>query len=216
MSYDFKINTRQEDRLSPHGNGLWTTAQIADLRVLWPTMTATKIGLALGGLEKPFSKSAVIAKAHRLGLPLKAPARPALEGRGERRAAIAASIKLGMTISEIRIKHSCAAHTVTSVRESIGIVSKYSFGVEKRVVTKKTLRPVASVMTATVLPPAPPRPFAVQGACQWPFGEPGTKAFRFCGDAAPRYGVPAPHSYCMHHRSLAYSARRTAWAEAHQ
>ena len=35
--------------------------------------------------------------------------------------------------------------------------------------------------------------------CQWPFGEPGTKAFRFCG--APTH---EGYSYCAEHVGMAY------------
>jgi GcrA cell cycle regulator len=39
--------------------------------------------------------------------------------------------------------------------------------------------------------------------CCWPIGEPGTSAFRFCDDPAPR-DVP----YCDEHARLAYKPRR--------
>lgn len=37
--------------------------------------------------------------------------------------------------------------------------------------------------------------------CQWPFGEPGTKGFRFCGKKT--FGG---FSYCAHHVQIAYRA----------
>lgn len=206
MSYDFKI----EPQLNSHTTVskppfVWTYERLELLKSLWVTQTPTaEIGRKLG-----CTKNVVIGKAHRLDLPIKPcdrklPTRPA---NADRIAAIAQSIETSLSVDQIRAKHACGDRLISSIRLARGLkISKPSV----------TLKSIRSVMPVTVLPPAPPRPFAVQGACQWPFGEPGTKAFRFCGDAAPRYGVPAPHSYCMHHRSLAYSARRTAWAEAHQ
>ena len=45
----------------------------------------------------------------------------------------------------------------------------------------------------------PPRPYARSVTCCWPIGEPGTKSFRFCDDAAAG-GKP----YCAQHAAIAY------------
>ena len=53
-----------------------------------------------------------------------------------------------------------------------------------------------------VMAPSPPPPTVVAyhgPPCQWPFGEPGTEAFHFCGaPAAP------DRPYCNEHCKLAY------------
>ena len=73
--------------------------------------------------------------------------------------------------------------------------------------------PTLSIMKPVELPravshqmPAPvprlhsaPRPYARSVTCCWPIGEPGTKAFHFCDDAASG-GRP----YCAQHAALAY------------
>lgn len=53
----------------------------------------------------------------------------------------------------------------------------------------------------TVPPPPPPAVFRRRPSisCCWPIGEPGTKAFRFCGDPS----VPG-RPYCGEHANLAY------------
>jgi len=48
-------------------------------------------------------------------------------------------------------------------------------------------------------PPRPPQPAVVKRPGQWPFGEPGTPSFRFCG-AESADGRP----YCQIHVRKAY------------
>ena len=59
----------------------------------------------------------------------------------------------------------------------------------------------ASPRPAVVLRPVPaqPRPAGRVSSCCWPLGEPGTPAFRFCGDPT----MPAK-PYCEEHVALAY------------
>jgi GcrA cell cycle regulator len=70
-------------------------------------------------------------------------------------------------------------------------------------------RPVAPVVTAPPLPPPPPRKQRGKslleldnGACRWPFGRPGTKAFHFCGAAGA--DVENGRPYCEPHMRRAY------------
>lgn len=73
---------------------------------------------------------------------------------------------------------------------------------KRRVATLPKLASVAVVSREPAPPPAPiivPRLVSHRSPCQWPFGEPGTREFRFCG-SPQKLGSP----YCADHHKVAY------------
>jgi GcrA cell cycle regulator len=163
----------------------WNEESISRLRALWAEGHST----AEIGRRMAISKNAVVGKAHRLNLP----PRP----------------------SPIRREGAPAAPRPAPLRR----------------VTGPTLPPLAAtdpappVVTAPIAKASPPpasvprvvssRPATTTfrairpQSCCWPIGEPGTKSFRFCDDAATP-GKP----YCQQHAALAYVKVRDRRDEA--
>jgi hypothetical protein len=77
-------------------------------------------------------------------------------------------------------------------------------GMSLRQIAAKTGRGFGTIQKLLVgwapVPAPAAEPHLPLGGCQWPFGDPGTKAFRFCGAAIAVSGCP----YCPPHRAIAY------------
>jgi hypothetical protein len=73
-------------------------------------------------------------------------------------------------------------------------------GLSLRQIAAKTGAGYGTVQLALVGWAPAPVPAAEPRGCQWPFGDPGTKAFRFCGAAIAVPGCP----YCPPHKAIAY------------
>lgn len=155
----------------------WSEQQRDILRKNWLTSNATDIGLRVGK-----SKSAVIGEAHRLELPAKAPGR----GKGIPRSRVDRSPDQFVP-TKPRNHHAKANPTPDTTAPA----------------SSPALPPIPLVPLASLaqpLPKAPPpkpepvKPYGRIIPCCWPYGEPGTKSFRFCNaDSEP--GRP----YCSEH-----------------
>jgi GcrA cell cycle regulator len=128
-------------------------AGLAKLRVYWNADVPTaEIGRRLGA-----SKSAIVGKAQRLGLPRK-PSPIRRNGAGLSEIPRAARQTLAALAS---------LDTLSPIVEAPPVVAAY---------------PVISAP----IPAPPPAPFVRSrtAICCWPIGEPGTKTFRFCDDTS--------------------------------
>lgn len=128
-------------------------------------------GATIGGMIG-VSRNAVLGKAHRLRLTARpSPIKPLPPGAERRRRR---RVKAPQLAALLRL-------------EGPGIV------------------PTAPHPLKLLRPPEPPRqprewgPLRAGASCQWPFGEPRTPGFRFCGDASV-IGRP----YCPVHCDVAY------------
>src|SRR5208283_4639674 len=150
----------------------WPDEVVARLRALWVDGHSTaEIGRRLG-----VSKNAVVGKAHRLDLPSR-PSPIRRDGTGSPRPR-APRRMTGPTLPPL----SCTRTPLAAPRAPL----------------------------ALDVPPSPPAPFVARAPglstytgrvvpCSWPFGEPGTKTFRFC-DEGSLPGKP----YCEAHAAIAY------------
>jgi len=173
----------------------WNDQTKARLRTLWGEGVATaEIGRRMG-----CSKNAIVGMAHRMDLP----ARPSpIHAAGQRanvakpRRAHAGATTLPplSTASDeaapVRIGYTPAAAPLGGLRPAPGVPPS----------------PLPTPALPQARPSAPPRPAFVRPSreCCWPIGEPGDKAFRFCGDAA-QPGKP----YCDAHHQRAFVPKRT-------
>lgn len=124
------------------------------------------------GRRMGVSKNAVVGKAHRLNLPPRpSPIRRDAEG-GKRR----------------RMPRRVHGPTLPALRTTMAPMPQAAPS------------PAAPERTAPALRAVPPpRPGVRAVPCCWPIGEPGTKSFRFCDEAA----VPGK-PYCECHAAQAY------------
>jgi GcrA cell cycle regulator len=180
------------------GSPRWNDATIQALRDLWTAGYSTsEIGRRLG-----FSKNAIVGKAHRLDLD----GRPSpIRRDSPPRAIPTAPRAIGQTLPPL-----------PSDTQTVGIVPMAESGYRIAAIAQAMRVDVRSVQ-AVIPRPAPllpvmqkplpvslvplraPTPVRSGATCQWPIGEPGTKAFRFCDDASMA-GKP----YCCEHAKLAY------------
>jgi GcrA cell cycle regulator len=194
----------------------WNEANLKSLREMWALGLSTRdIGKHLG-----CTKNAVVGKVHRLDLP----ARPSpvykqerlAEMRAIQRPEVERLLREGYGIDRIRTAVRVAHEYVAQVRDELGLgyakgarkpllarverrpgTSGYSYDAAARQAPKPAARPVI------VAPPQPryaPRKLPGVDACCWPFGEPGTRSFRFCDSADVQPGKP----YCKAHCKDAY------------
>lgn len=149
----------------------WTAEAIERLKALWAEgLSTAEIGRRMG-----ISKNAVVGKAHRLNLS----ARPS----PIRRDAVVRPAPVP------RLPRPVLAPVQRLVRAPV-----------MRPAAPPAAQPAVSAAPSPVLRGFPaPRPRLGARTCCWPLGEPGTAAFRFCGDE-PIAGKP----YCGEHAALAY------------
>lgn len=158
----------------------WSDCAVTKLRLWWAEgASASEIARRFG---PPCTKNAVLGKAHRLKLPMRAP-----------------SVNFGgaAAVQRVRAKQSARARTpVPSPTQEA-----------KKVVL--TLVPTPEPEPCAAAPVATPEPpqtrFLPRKAtdCCWPIGEPRTPGFRFC-DAVAIAGKP----YCQEHYAIAYRPYR--------
>jgi GcrA cell cycle regulator len=154
----------------------WTDDKIELLKTLWPQthISSTKIAEKLG-----FStRSAVIAKAGRLGLPLRNGKQP-VRYVAQRTAFYGApkAIKPGSAVKEI---------VAEAVQPSAPVVQLHP--------EPSGHDPESSGVRFEDLQPH---------HCRWPIGDPHDEDFRFCG-CKKAFGVP----YCDRHAAIAYNSWR--------
>ena len=152
----------------------WNDETIARIRALWSEGHSTaEIGRRMG-----VSKNAVVGKAHRLNLPARPS--PIRRGTGEKRAVTRATIRrvTGPTLPALQSVPRAPQPAASAAADFTPTPKQAAH-----------LRPV----------PAQPRPSGRISSCCWPLGDPGTPAFRFCGDPT----MPAK-PYCDEHAALAY------------
>jgi GcrA cell cycle regulator len=154
----------------------WSAEDDAMLTRLWadPANSTARMGEMMGHR----SKNSIVGRAHRIGLP----ARPS----PIRRDGAVQPARSARTQPALPPLPSAVAPPRTSVL-AIPLVARAA--------------PVVRPAPVTLSAPARIGPVR---ACCWPFGEPRTKAFRFCGDPA----LPG-RSYCDDHQA-ASTGRGTA------
>jgi GcrA cell cycle regulator len=164
----------------------WPVERLTRLVELWLIGLSTReIGLALD-----CTKNAVVGKAHRLGLPNRASPiiRTGVKPPADRRPiAIPAAVTLAPLASTI-------AHPPGPFRLVAPVARKPAPTPERGM--PAPVRAAAPIP----LPPAVFRKLPSRPCC-WPFGEPRTESFRFCGGP----GVPG-RPYCVAHMRKAYKS----------
>lgn len=102
----------------------------------------------------------------------------------------------GLSQAAIGERMGCSKNTIAGKLRGLGVRSPPQPKFKAEPKPKAVPKPVVAA-------PPPPEPF-VPRACQFPIGEPRTKAFRYCGEPlSDRGGV-----YCTEHRRLCYQAHR--------
>jgi GcrA cell cycle regulator len=154
----------------------WTDAAVARLRRSWANgRSAAQIARELGAL----SRSAVVAKARRLGL---------------RRGAAAPEEKNNSAVPRCASPVGALTHAEKLLRQH-----------ERARVPQQTFAPARSAPQpgpmAQTAPASRPCSFMELGrdTCRWPVGDPGSAGFHFCGAPPDR-----EHVYCAHHRGIAH------------
>lgn len=201
----------------PAGHSEWQTERnLQRLREWWPDLT---ISTAEIGHRLLVSKSTIIGKAHRLGLP---PRPSPIKRTGAPAHASSRTIPCPTSTLAPLASEQPAPQATGLPRASIPPDTKRSsevlLGIAARD-NKPTLPlllsdPDGTLRAALTLPRAasalvrhlaPPPPEVAPSysrrpvSCCWPIGEPGTKAFRFCDDIAE-----PGRSYCGEHCKLAF------------
>jgi GcrA cell cycle regulator len=199
----------------------WNEETILRLRGMWAEGHSTaEIGRRLG-----VTKNAVVGKAHRLDLPARPSPirRDGVSGAQPRRTAPRrvegptlpplSSNVLPVAAPVERVAVAGVAASSPPARPEASRPQLYQpaplAAVPQAVQPTAPLpvmKPVEVPRAVSHAMPAPvprlhsaPRPYARSLTCCWPIGEPGTKTFRFCDDAASN-GKP----YCAQHAALAY------------
>jgi GcrA cell cycle regulator len=151
----------------------WTDTRIELLRKLWADgLACSLIAAALGGI----TRSAVIGKVHRLGL----------SGRKRK--------KVAWAPRRARLKRTAPVNVNRGVK----------CGANGYTLIETALVPIeAKELPASAIPVEQRKTLAELEArhCRWPYGDPGTESFFFCG--APEADFLASHPYCRFHASLA-------------
>lgn len=164
--------------------GLWNSDR-TDLCVkLWNDgLSASQVADRLGGV----SRNAVIGKIHRLGLAHTKP-------RSTRHATVHARRR-------VEPKYPAQVRRVSDRATNKGPRPGTSFRPESKL-------PNAPLVSASPLPPEPPKPSKLfklvdleDNQCRFPFGDPKSKDFGFCGCVKA-----AGSSYCPGHARLATNA----------
>lgn len=200
--------------------GPWPPERIAALEKLW-LEGATSLAI---GQQLHMSKSAVIGKAHRLGLPPRpSPITrkdPASTSPIQQRTRRARRAYLGKPTLPPMAAPVPDAPPVPAVPPPLPVAAVAPSPVVSAVPPPPPPLPIPVPVAApppaapvTVAKPAPatPRPIRIGRVreCCWPIGEPGSRGFRFC-DAATEPGRP----YCATHGAVAYLRPRATDAAA--
>ena len=180
----------------------WTEQRIEMLRKLWGQgQTASQIATLLGGV----TRSAVIGKAHRLGLtgrpsPIK---RDGAEGAAPRRKS-GGQRRQQPALAPMPAPRHAAPAGLAAATAPVAAAPK----AEPRYAAPASdlAEPRAEVPVAPKAP-ATPRTAAHAGSksCSWPVGDPKQPGFHFCGESAEP-GRP----YCAHHCGIAYHRKSEA------
>ncbi len=200
----------------------WTEESISRLRSLWQDGLST----AEIGRRMQITKNAVVGKAHRLTLPPRpSPIRKGLElastslqaqrtvldGPGAARSMPddgtpgSAAREPAAAVPAIRPATPAPAPSAREP-EPVVVVPEQAVAGNVQVLRPAPARPPAPRPVGSAEDPAPAPLRVVPTAsrrsgltCCWPLGEPGTKAFHFCG------GEPTPGKpYCAEHAAIAY------------
>lgn len=178
----------------------WTDAQIAQLRVLWDLKLSTaEIGRRMG-----MSKNGIVGKAHRMGLagrpcPIRLSGEPR-KPRARRTAGPTLPPLASAAVPDWRIAARTAilppaAPKQPSLKAAIGISDRHARRPDGGIgAPEMTLHSVVHNSPRVLEKRA-----GTAQTCCWPIGDPGTRAFRFCDDAAVT-GRP----YCRSHCEVAY------------
>lgn len=169
--------------------GQWSSEDEAVLMSLWGKMTCEQIGKR--ELSAVRTKNSVIGHGHRMGLPLigASPKRKKHKKKAKRK-------------SPTKIVHAEALLAATAqLDDPDAIIIAYD---ELQQEPKPQIMEIELVKEEDEIADLPlvavPEPeFVYRHCCAWPIGEPGTKGFRFCGEAA-QFGKP----YCHEHSERAY------------
>jgi GcrA cell cycle regulator len=170
----------------------WTDERVELLRKLWNQgLSASQIAAEL---SNGITRNAVIGKVHRLGLSGRAKT-PSTASARPRKITRAPSHPLTHSSGRTSLGSFSSAGAATSVRGNLA------------------LSPAAATMLAPSVDYAP-EPFEDvvvpmseritimelrESTCRWPFGDPSSAEFRFCGADSP-IGTP----YCAFHSRIAY------------
>jgi GcrA cell cycle regulator len=167
----------------------WTDERAETVRRLWidSKKTATQIAMALGG---DVTRNAVIGKIHRLGLM----GRPKREG-------LAAAPHPMPRAPKVRPIAPHSINAANIARKAAARARDPGFAPEIEIYTRPLVED-----DAILLPMSPRVTFADlhPAMCKFPFGDPRTAEFRFCG--APAVSGP----YCGFHHRISYDVIRTA------
>ena len=200
----------------------WTEESISRLRSLWQDGLST----AEIGRRMQITKNAVVGKAHRLTLPPRpSPIRKGLELAStslQAQRTVLDGLGAAPSVPDNGAPGSAAREPATaapamrpalpapvpSVEEPAPVVAvpEQAVAGNVQVLRPAPARPPAPRPVGSAEDPAPAPLRAVSAAprrsgltCCWPLGEPGTKAFHFCG------GEPTPGKpYCAEHAAIAY------------
>lgn len=160
----------------------WSEHQTMRLRELWlvePKLSAAAIGREIG-----MSKNAVVGKAHRLDLPA-------------RESPIRTGKHTGPRPPPKPYKPPREPKQTLPPLNSV--VGSPSNSFDGSPATPCPDAPVQPVPTPPVRAPRPDAPVQLVPTkpCTWPFGDPGSKAFRYCG-APSVLGKPYCPEHCQH------------------
>lgn len=158
----------------------WTDERIETLRRLWAEgHSASEIARTLTGV----TRSAVLGKVHRIGLPGRAAPSGPKRPKKKRLPSIAAADSKN---ARGRVKGRPA--------------TARGFGRKARA---EAVDPAHIPATAITLDELPAR-----GRCRWPHGDPSKDSFRFCGQPTGQDDEGASRVYCDEHRAIAYVKSR--------
>jgi GcrA cell cycle regulator len=153
----------------------WTDERVELLAKLWNQgLSASQIAGELGG---GVTRNAVIGKVHRLGL----------SGRAK---------SPSPSVSRPRKMTRAPSHPMTMTRGNLAMAAPKT---RPQMVTVIAYEPQPMI---EVIVPMSERVTIMElreSMCRWPFGDPSTPEFRFCGGPSP-VGTP----YCTFHSKVAY------------
>lgn len=189
-------------------NNTWTPARLAILQEFWGILSAKAIAERIG---EGISRNAVIGKAFRLGLSIRAAAPPTKQPPEKK------PVAGGMAASQPLL-----VKTRNNAGKSMGLRREVASASPNYMHTPpKTIPEVSPRQTVTTIAPPPvasPRPYppaarafnkaAASHAgqnhpCRWPMGDPLKPGFHFCESTA----VPNT-PYCYDHACIAYQGAK--------
>lgn len=171
----------------------WTDERVEQLKKLWNQgLSASQIAAEL---NHGITRNAVIGKVHRLGLSGRAKT-PSSSAPRPRKVTRAPSHPLGHTMARAM---GSASGGFSSARPSM------RGNLALRATEAPMIDPVAEFVVQPyedVVVPMSERITIMElreSTCRWPYGDPSTEEFRFCGAESP-IGTP----YCSFHSKVAY------------